>query len=254
MGSPEAEPERFPYETRHHRRIDRSLLVSTTEVTVAQFLSFRPDYSADARYVQDPDCPAGGVSWYGAMAYCNWLSAQDGLDRPQWCYPDVCEPGMRLPDDLLERAGFRLPTEAEWEYFARAGTESARFFGETEESFGRHAWTWLTSQGRSAPSGSLLPNEFGLFDTLGSLWEWCHDGPSGPDYYPDYPNGTRADPAPDPFLGLPKNNEDWRIIRGGAFDASPAMARSAHRDIFDAGAERYMLGFRVVRTVRGPDR
>ena len=254
MGSPESEPERFAYETRHHRRIDRSLLVSTTEVTVAQFLGFRPDYTADSRYVRTPECPGGGISWYEALAYCNWLSERDGLDRSEWCYPDDCTAGMQLPDDLLERSGFRLPTEAEWEYFARAGTETARPFGETEESFGRHAWTWLTSQGRAAPAGSLLPNEFGLFDTLGSLWEWCHDGPIGPDYYPDYPEGTPDDPAPDPFLGLPVNDEDWRIIRGGAFDASPAMARSAHRDIFDAGSARYMLGFRVVRTVSGLDR
>jgi serine/threonine protein kinase/formylglycine-generating enzyme required for sulfatase activity len=250
MGSPEDEPGRFDYEKQHYRRIDRSVAVATTEVTVEQFRAFRRDYSPDPRYGREPGCPAGGVSWYEAMNYCNWLSNEAKLDPSQWCYPEKCEPGMRLPDDVLDKTGYRLPTEAEWEYFCRGGTRTSRPFGESEELLGRYAWTWLNSRELSSPAGRLLPNEFGLFDMLGSLWEWCHDGPTGSGYYPAYPQGTPDRPAPDPFQGVPVNDRDWRVVRGGAFDARPSMARSAHRDIFGASATRYFNGFRIVRTLQ----
>jgi serine/threonine protein kinase/formylglycine-generating enzyme required for sulfatase activity len=253
MGSPPDEPKRFEYETRHYRRIDRSLMVATTETTVEQFRAFKPDHQSDERYFGEPSCPVGGVSWYDALRYCNWLSRKAGLDV---CYPEKVGPGMVLPSDTLDHNGFRLPTEAEWEYFCRAGADTCRPFGESQEFLNRYAWTWLNSAERSAPAGRLLPNEFGLFDTLGSEWEWTHDGPTGNDWYPAYPYGTRQNPAPDSFAGVPVNNDDWRIVRGGCFDSPPSMARSAHRDIIRASASRYFNGFRVVRTVaarRGSD-
>lgn len=249
MGSPEDEPERFHYETRHYQRVERSLAVATKEVTTEQYQVFKRDYKTDARYIKQAGCPAGSISWYDAMSYCNWLSMKAEIPREQWCYPEVIKPGMTLPADAFTRTGFRLPTEAEWEFFCRAGTESRRSFGDSEEFLSRHAWTILNSHERAAPAGSLLPNPFGLFDTLGSVWEWCHDGPSGADYYPLYPSGTKDHPAPDTFHGVPVNSEDWRIIRGGAFDTGPSMARSAHRDIFRANNGRYFNGLRVVRTL-----
>jgi formylglycine-generating enzyme required for sulfatase activity len=246
MGSPDDEPNRFHYENRHERRIERSLLVATTETTVRQYLAFKPDHKPDHRYSRSLDCPVGGVSWTEAIRYCNWLSQKAGLEP---FFPDEVKPGTKLPNGGRDRGGFRLPTEAEWEYLCRAEIETCRPFGESEEFLDRFAWTWLNSRELNALAGGLLPNEFGLFDMLGSQWEWCLDGPSGADYYPSYPPGTKDRPALDAFRDVAVNDNDWRIARGGCFDERPSMARSAHRDVFGASHARYYNGFRVVRTV-----
>jgi formylglycine-generating enzyme required for sulfatase activity len=84
---------------------------------------------------------------------------------------------MEVSERAASRSGFRLPTEAEWEYLCRAGSEMARPFDPGDEVFSHHAWTWLKSEDRCRPVGSLLPNALGLFDMLGNLWEWCHYNP-----------------------------------------------------------------------------
>ena len=102
----------------------------------------------------------------------------------------------------VKRTGYRMPTEAEWEYFCRAGTLTSRPFGESTEFLSRYGWTWLNSDNRIHTVGELLPNEFGLFDVLGNAWEWCQDGPPGHYRFPGaafpaYPAGTKESPAPD---------------------------------------------------------
>lgn len=180
--------------------------------------TWRTPEGPDSDVANRQNHPVVHVSWNDATAYCAW-------------------------------AGVRLPTEAEWEFLCRAGTETCRPFGESDEFLNRYAWTALNSREHSAPAGSLLPNPFGLFDTIGSQWEWCHDGPQGGDYYPKYPKGSEDHPADDPFLGVPVNTEDWRLVRGGTFDVGPSTARAAHRDIFRADSSRYFNGFRVIRTL-----
>ena len=113
------------------------------------------------------------------MAYCNWLSEQEGIPKDQWCYEpndkgEYAE-GMKIPADFLQRTGYRLPTEAEWEYACRAGTTSAFGFGEPEELLDRYAWYISNSKNRMWPVGLLKPNGLGLFDMHGNAWEWCHD-------------------------------------------------------------------------------
>ncbi|RUL87842.1 bifunctional serine/threonine-protein kinase/formylglycine-generating enzyme family protein [Tautonia sociabilis] len=255
MGSPPDEPDRFPYENRHLREIVRPIAVADTEVTVAQYQAFDPSYQPDERYASDPNCPVGGITWFNAARYCNWLSQEDGLPPDQWCYPDPVEPGAALPPDAFDRPGFRLLTEAEWEYLCRAGTSTARPFGASTGLLNRHARTWLNSNGRSGPVAQFLPNQFGLFDTLGSLWEWCHDGPPGPygavenGLYPGYPPDAGNRPVPDHVDPIPPSGDSWRMIRGGVFDGSPSLARSAHRDTVRASSVYYWMGFRVVRTI-----
>jgi formylglycine-generating enzyme required for sulfatase activity len=257
MGAPPQELGHYGNPIRHHRRIDRSLAVATKEVTVAQLRAFDPGYHPDARYGAEPDCAAGGVSWFAAVRYCNRLSQELGLDPSQWCYPKEVGPGMVLAEDALERPGFRLPTEAEWEYFCRGGTETARPFGDSAALLPRYAWTWLNSENRAHPPGLRLPNELGIFDALGNLWEWCHDGPAGayPGVsFPPYPRGTQEHPAGDPGRSEPiatdaKGRTTWRILRGGAFCYAPEKARSAFREWTEATDTREYLGFRVVRTI-----
>jgi sulfatase modifying factor 1 len=184
--------------------------------------------------------PVEGVSWRDAIRYCNARSVREGLT-----------PAYRGEEWDTSADGYRLPTEAEWEYLCRALTVTSRPFGESEELLPKYACTWLNSADRFKPVGSLLPNEFGLFDVLGNVWEWCHDGQvEGGPRYPEYPAGTKERPAPDPDIGLPRLDiKCWRILRGGAFDYSPAYARSASRYSASVGLKDSYLGFRVVRTL-----
>lgn len=244
MGSPTDEPDRADVEERQYRRIDRSIEVATTEVTVAQFREYKAEGPSD----REPGVVAGHITWYDAVGYCNWLSGKAGIDRTQWCYPEEVKPGFTVAADALKKTGYRLPTEAEWEYLCRAGAGTKRAFGGSDVLLPRYAWTWLNSADRAHPPGRLLPNEFGLFDTLGNHVEWCHDGPADVTkaYQDPYPPGTPDRPAADePFL----DNRTWRYLRGGSFRNSPSTARSAYRDEAPAYRGNPSWGFRVVRTI-----
>ena len=166
---------------------------------------------------------------------------------------------MVLAADAVDREGYRLPTEAEWEYLCRAGTLTSRPYGESTELLPRYAWTWLNSRNRAMQPGLLLPNELGLFDMLGNACEWCHDGPIGHFRYfetklPAYPDGNEQRPADDKLAtetidASDRAHETWRIVRGGTFSFAPERAGSSLRDWQPSGDIREFLGFRVVRTV-----
>ena len=121
----------------------------------------------------NPHVPQKRVTWYQAAAYCNWLSKQEGLAacyeaNPKGKYAQ----GMKIVPNVL---GYRLPTEAEWEYACRAGAGTSRYYGGSEELLGRYAWYSQNSRNRIWPCGRLKPNDFGLFDMLGNVYEWCQD-------------------------------------------------------------------------------
>src|SRR5262249_20156964 len=141
---------------------------------------FRKDYQWNKAF-SPPGHPINTVSWYEAAEYCNWLSKQEGIPEDQWCYEvnkdGVFGPGMRMKPGWLGLRGYRLPTEAECELACRAGAETSRYYGETEELLGRYAWYAKESQDKKMlPPGSLRPNDLGLFGMLGNALEWCQDG------------------------------------------------------------------------------
>src|SRR5262249_29326460 len=107
------------------------------------------------------------------------LSKKEGLPEDQWCYlPNKnggLAHGMQLAPDYLQRTGYRLPTEAEWEYACRAGAVTSRYYGESEELLEKYAWYGKNSAQRTWPVGILKPNDFGLFDMHGQVDVWCQD-------------------------------------------------------------------------------
>ena len=241
MGSPPTEPERLESERLHKRVIPRCFAIATKEVTVKQYQDFLEQNPKIERleidkYSPEPTGPMNGMTWYEAAAYCNWLSEKEEIPKNQWCYlpnerweyPD----GMMIPADVLQRQGYRLPTDAEWEYACRAGTMTSRYYGPSIDLLGLYAWYLTNSQDHAWPGGSLLPNDLGLFDMLGNVLEWCQDR------YERYGPGDKGSITKKPH----------RLLRGGSFNDPPSSVRSAGR-LWDLPSDRVTNGgFRPART------
>ncbi len=120
-----------------------------------------------------------GFTWFIAAHYCNWLSQEEGLPSDQWCYipneDGAYGEGMTIPANVLDRTGYRLPTEAEWEYACRAGAVTSRYYGHSNKLLKAYAWYRANSAERAWMCGSLFPNDLGLFDMLGNEYEWCQE-------------------------------------------------------------------------------
>ncbi|MEZ4825005.1 MAG: SUMF1/EgtB/PvdO family nonheme iron enzyme [Bacteroidia bacterium] len=159
------------------------------------------------------DHPVNYVSWYGAKAYCDWLSKQTGQ---QW----------------------RLPTEAEWEYAAGGGSSGRTIYAGTdsESTLGDYAWfTTNTKDTGTRPVGQKKPNRLGLYDMSGNVWEWCGD------WYGDYPSSDISNPT-GPTSG------SHRVNRGGSWHLVAPNCRVAYRYSLTPGLRSSLLGFRPTRT------
>ncbi len=181
--------------------------------------------------------PVIGISWYGAVSYCDWLSLMEGFSRAYDHSTWQCN-----GHDPYNAEGFRLPTEAEWEYACRAGTQTPFNTGNcllagTEANYnGDYPYSGCPSgphEEWTVPVGSYTANSFGLYDIYGNVWEWCND------WYGSY-SGDETDPAG-------PNSGTYRVLRGGCWYSHAKVCRSAHRLWYyptDAGRN---TGFRVCR-------
>jgi len=244
------------------RKIPRSFALLTTEVTLGQFLEFLPEFRHQENdYTTSPDCPAVAVTWNRAAQYCLWLSIREGIPEDQWCYvpadrsraallrlsgsKGVRSAGTMKPhDDYLQRTGYRLPSEAEWEYACRAGTETPWSWGAVPEMADRYAWQTLNSRGLNHPVGELLPNGFGFFDMHGNVTEWMHN------YY------DAKNPIPpvmdEPDL-TPLDDTRPRAFRGGSAAELVRYLRSGNRNYAKPVSQlSFRRGFRVARTLPSP--
>ena len=178
------------------------------------------------------DNPVERTLWTEAARFCNQCSESDGLTP---CY------NLDTWECDFTADGYRLPTEAEWEYACRAGTQTKYFFGDDEADLVSYAWFKPHSRGRARPVGEKRPNAWGLYDMHGNVWEWCNDYYSET-YYSESPGTNPRGPA----------TGEKRVLRGGAWKTPPDRCTAAYRfqefPVFaDAcfGADSY--GFRRVR-------
>ncbi|REJ87172.1 MAG: hypothetical protein DWQ34_25680 [Planctomycetota bacterium] len=252
MGSRESEANRRINEHLHACRIDRRIAISTKEVTEAQWRRFAESanvWKGDSEFVKPriptEDSPMLAMTWYEAAHYCNWLSQQEGIPREQWCFEPneqgAYASGMRARENFLELTGYRLPTEAEWEFVCRAGTTTSRFFGATETLMAQYAWYDLNSENHGWPVGSLKPNDFGLFDMYGNAAEWCYD-----EFKPYVSNSSVADA--DAPMNEPLSDGQHRVVRGGAYEHHLSATRSAARGLYQPNLNNGGYGFRPCRT------
>ncbi len=178
--------------------------------------------------------PMQHVTWYDAIAYCNWLSKKMGYEE---CYYEDKD-GIIHWDKT--KNGFRLPTEAEWEYAARGGNKSHNYIFSGSNNFNDVGWvddnTFLTGP---RPVGLKKPNELGIYDMTGNVWEWCYDWYS-PFFYQNSPVNNPVNETP----------TGYRVIRGGGWHYRPEFATVTSRDGPKPGYTNFNYGFRVVRNAK----
>jgi formylglycine-generating enzyme required for sulfatase activity len=202
----------------HEVKISQGFWLGRCEITQAQWESVmgaRP-WSGQLYVPESPDHPAAYISWYDVQAF------------------------IRRVNEAAGEGLYRLPTEAEWEFAARAGTSALWPFGDDERRLGDYAWYWDNTcdvgECYAHAVGTRLPNPLGLYDMYGNVWEWCQDWFSS-GYYSTAP---RVDP-PGPASG------SERVARGGVFDDEIQYVRPANRGRAWPGFPLYYIGARLVR-------
>ena len=257
MGSPSKERGRQTSEQAHQVKINKYFMIGAKEVTQDQFakiMHFQPSYFSPTgegkqkvNGFQTGSFPVDSVTWYDAIMFCNKLSEKDNLPK-HYEVTEVEREGksiVRAKVSVKGGTGYRLPTEAEWEYACRAGTSTPYHFG-TRGAGGNFKYFESTGYGRSRTSalgrttkgGSYKPNAWGLYDMHGNVAEWCFDWYSQ-SYYSRSPE---ADP-PGPKSGV----LSYKVLRGGSFLVNQSSSRSASRFYTVPKATNYFAGFRVAR-------
>jgi sulfatase modifying factor 1 len=217
MGSSGNEVGRQDGDHQHKVTISKSYYMQTTEVTQEQWKSVMgtEPWKGQGSVKEGPNYAASHLSWDDAVAYCKKLSEKEGKT-------------------------YRLPTEAEWEYACRAGTETRWSFGDDEKDLGDYAWYDKNAYNKRKyyvhQVGLKKPNAFGLYDMHGNVFEWCHDS-----FKEDYYKQSPAQDPPGPASG------SFRVLRGGSWLDYARVTRSANRGADGAGYRDRYLGFRLVR-------
>jgi formylglycine-generating enzyme required for sulfatase activity len=182
-------------------------------------------------------CPVETVTWYEAVEFCNGLSTAAGLQQvytitsrsPATGYPIT---GATVSADFTQN-GYRLPTEAEWEYACRAGTTTTYFWGDSDTAINSYAWYISNSSSKTHGVGQKLANPWGLYDIVGNVWQWCWD------WYGNYPTGAQTDPT-GPSSG------SIRVGRGSSWEDDASYCAVSFRTCYFPQNRGNYLGFRVV--------
>ena len=228
MGSPDDEPGHQEDEGPRHRVRVSTFEIAVTEVTQRQYREVTGQAPSDCDYGCGDDYPVQRVSWLDAARFLNTLSEKEGRTR---CYTIE---GDTVTWEDPHCSGYRLPTEAEWEYAARAGTTTAWSFGDDAEKADPYAWTSSNAENTTRPVGTSAENPWGLWDMHGNVWEWGWDG------YSSYTSLSLSDPSG-------TGTGDRRVLRGGSFADSAVNIRSSFRGRYYPSRSLGVLGFRCVR-------
>jgi formylglycine-generating enzyme required for sulfatase activity len=251
MGAPDAADSPEADERLHSRRILRSFSIASKETTVEQFQRFLANnpqvkHPRPARSDPPPNLPQTSVTWYEAAAYCNWLSMKEDIPQDQWCYRTNAEghyaAGMKPATDSLSLRGYRLPTEAEWEYSCRAGAATAWCFGNDNSRLDQYAVFQAVSPNEPLAVGTRKPSDFGLYDMHGNAAEWCQD------LYLPYPRGDSSRPPDGSQGGREVRDADRRVLRGGSFRDPASRIRCAARGNDRPSHRDPAVGFRIARS------
>ena len=259
MGAPDNEPEADDDEKPRHRvRLTEPFYVGQYEVTQREYLTIMGANPSEFGGMQNEFAgqkthafPVENVSWFDAVEFCNKLSAADGL-LPFYRLANLqrTDGSITMADVVIDGGiGFRLPTEAEWEFAARGDTATAFPFGAanngTESNINGSIPYGTTSKGpnlqRPTAVGSYSPNGFRLYDMVGNVCEWCQDKSDQTIF------SQRTGITENPLVTAGKE----QALRGGAWNDKGCDSRSAFRDAELPGARSGQIGFRVVRTARG---
>ena len=247
MGSPVYEPCRDEDETLHEVTLTHGFEISATETTQGQY---QTQLGSDLSAFKDcgAACPVEKVTWHDAAAYCNALSTSNKNSSCYRCTGNgisrTCQPAAGYKGDkIFTCPGYRLPTEAEWEYAYRAGSQLSVFAGQIAACYGDDplvkalGWNTQNAEGTTRKVGQKTANGWGLLDMGGNTWEWCHDW---------YQKNLGAAPVVNPAGPA---TGDGRIVRGGSYVNANKYLRAAERDARTPVFRSATLGFRCVRTL-----
>jgi formylglycine-generating enzyme required for sulfatase activity len=237
MGSNEGGSDEKPV----HRVTLSNFLLGKYQLTFAEYDQFCQD-SAQAKPSDNGwgrgTRPVINVSWLEAIKFCNWKSQQEGLAIAyKEASGELLDRSGKVTQDIGQVVGYRLATEAEWEYAARGGNKSKGYAYSGSDTLAEVAWYSDNAGGKTQPVGEKKANELGLFDMSGNIWEWCQDWYDG-SYY-----GQSAERNP---FG-PAAGSD-RVSRGGSWSLDAARCRSGSRGNNSPGSRRGGLGFRLARS------
>jgi len=179
------------------------------------------------------------VNWNDAIAYCNWLSEKENLPKAYDNNGNLLDKNGSITTDPSKVLGYRLPTEAEWEYAARGGNKSKGYIYAGSDDVDDVAWYKLNSKAKTQEVGKKSPNELGLYDMSGNVYEWCSD------WYGHYTNSAKTNP-----YRTSNSFGFFRVSRGGSCYNVEKDTRVAHRNGWNPTVPFDNFGFRIVRTDR----